>query len=782
MPHPQDVKRALNRVRSAMPPGKRTELAHRKIRLGLERINRIVPRTQSWKGVHVAGTNGKGSICTLLAGMMRRCGISHGVFLSPAIPEPHNGILINGRYIHPHAYQDACRGVRESFERRSRSFLMVEGEEQEELTPFETETVAAFRLFENMHVKYGIVEVGMGGATDATNAMVQKSVTIISRIDLDHQEYLGHTLEKIAAVKAGIMRKGVPCVVDSTNEESVLQVLKTRAKKLGVRISLSESAEPFLPSCTRNQSSLQEYERHNFLCAVLAFKTLFPNLPLEPLKKMSGRASLPGRTESLAVSAFSQGLRTKPILADGAHNLLGVRALKKYLKYKMRVQKEPVTWVLGFSYSETKPFPEMIEALIRPQDNVAFVEFTTHSNDPSPTPAEFGLEVAEAIVKDKSQLYQGDPYISPALEWALQVAGEGPVVVTGSLYLVRDLLRLEGVVSNRKIGTRPAGVNQIWRYQQLAKTRDLTPEEECDFKRARRHWISSPMNPNSKAVLRRPMTSEMKFRQTNMAFHKRQVESYSAAIESMERDLAAGIKIEPPSTQEAVGERQQESDAGEMSEEKKQEKDVGEMDWNKQKTLEQTEKLDEKPVPDSRAGDGKTEASQEKQALGGQNEAEAKDDETSVQSFLCTRIEEVKKLRDQHAAAYEKEVAQVRRSAKTSNKTHAMSHEALFGCSEPFELPARSISRKYRLDFEPPMTKAPPLLPEHKLPQFKGYEAKPEKKPHPEDMGAIEAAWAFGEGRNKRQSERSKVPMVMKRHKDGSWHPKRNRHDELWKM
>ncbi|PHH73942.1 hypothetical protein CDD82_5185 [Ophiocordyceps australis] len=766
MPHPQDVRRVLGRIRSAMPPAKRTQEVHRDIRLGLDRIKRILPKTQSWKGVHVAGTNGKGSICALLAAMMRRSGISHGVYLSPAIPEPHNAVLANGRYVHPHAFQDACDGVRASFKRRTMAYRMIHGEDPGDLSPFETETAAAFRLFESMHVKYGIVEVGMGGATDATNAMVQKSITIISRIDLDHQEYLGKTIEEIAAVKAGIMRKTVPCIVDASNQASVLQILKQHAAKLGIKIHLSSKAVHLLPGYKDKYSLLQDYERNNFYCAVLAFRILFPNLSLDPIKTMSGRASLPGRTESLDVSAFSHGLRTKPILADGAHNMLGVQALDNYVTNKLRVDQEPVTWILSFSSSETKPFPEMIKALIRPQDKVAFVEFAPLFNDPSPTPAEFGCQEAEAIVKDESQVYQGDPYLTPALQWALQTAGEGPIVVTGSLYLIRELLRLEGVVSNLKIGTRPAGVNQIWKYQQISKIRDLTPEEERDFKRARRHWLSSPMNPNKKAVVDRLMTSEMKSHQASMAFHKRQVDAYSAAIESMERDLAAGINIDSPGTDEAVCDAQQESDKGEVTKEK-QKANIGETDWKKQRTMEQTESTKKKK---------KTAAAV---VTGGQNKTVG--NETSTPSSpLCTRIEEFKKLRDQHAAAYEKEVVEIRRSHKSCT-THPMSHEALFGCSEERGEELKSMADKYRLDFETTPREPQPLLSDEALPRLRSYKFDAEKEPHPEDMGAIEAAWAFGEGRNKKQTEKSKVPTVMKTHKDGSVQPKRNRYEELFR-
>ncbi|UNI20943.1 Dihydrofolate synthase [Purpureocillium takamizusanense] len=547
MPSVRDVRRALTHVRAAMPRAKQVLNKGRSIRLGLERITRVVPEEQSWAGVHVGGTNGKGSICALLAGMFKLAGISHGAFISPAMPERHNGIMINDRYVNKRMYELERQHVEDAFRRVATRWAFSLGEDAGDLTPFELDTATAFRVFDKMHVKYGIVEVGMGGATDATNAMRQKSVTVISKIDLDHREYLGDTIEEIAKVKAGIMKMGVPCIVDDSNTDSVIKVLGAHAVSIGTQISVSSNALPLIEELDLEKFKLEDYELQNLLSARLAFRHLFPHLDVDVNKLLSMKPYLPGRKEYVGVSGFTDGLRQTSILVDGAHNMLGVEALAKYVETRVRTNDEPITWVMGLSASESKPFAEMIEALLRPQDNVAFVEYTQGPTDPPAVPAELGSGVAKVALKDESQLYDGEPDIASAVQWACSKAGEGPVIVTGSLYLVRDLYQLDGIERQIKIGTRRPGRSQLWHYTQLSQQRALTAEEEQEYKKARRHWRLSPLrNPAFRTTQeegppQRPIVSDrVRELQRTAAHHKKQVDGYRAAIASIENDSNEG--------------------------------------------------------------------------------------------------------------------------------------------------------------------------------------------------------------------------------------------------
>ncbi|KAK7215004.1 hypothetical protein V2G26_003007 [Clonostachys chloroleuca] len=479
---------ALRRLQRFIAPKKESAKAVRDIRLGLDRISRVVPEVQQWQGVHVGGTNGKGSICAFLSGLFTLGGIGYGRFVSPAFPHKHNAVTINGKYVNPRVYEVEADNVRNAYQRLLQGWQLAAAEDPGPLSPFELETATAFRIFNRTGVPYGIVEVGMGGATDATNAMRRKGVTVISKIDLDHQEYLGRTLEQIAKVKAGIMRPGVPCIVDYTNEKSVIRVLREHANSIGTQISLSWKAEPLLSTLDNDRWKLEDYQKQNLLCAALAFRHLFPLKPINLDRLLETEPYLPGRLEWVGIDKLTDDQYKAPVLVDAAHNPLGVQALARYVDTNLRSEDAPITWVIGFSSSSTKPFDQMIETLVRPQDNVAFVEFNQQSNEPPPTPAAHGQEVLRTVISSNEQVYQGEPNLRDALHWATSKAGAGRLVITGSLYLVRDFYMLDGVHRFRgESRTQQPSSSQLWRLDKLRNERALTQEEHEELKQAK--WL-----------------------------------------------------------------------------------------------------------------------------------------------------------------------------------------------------------------------------------------------------------------------------------------------------
>lgn len=448
----QDIQLALNRINRALA-GKR-QVFHRDIRLGLGRISRIVPEKQHWKGVHVGGTNGKGSICAFLGGLFKLAGVGYGSYISPAFPEKHNGVIVNGLYVSPALYEKETKNVQQRWEKVESGWQFTYDENLGSLSPFELETATAFRIFETLRVPYGIVEVGMGGATDATNVMKDKAVTIISKIGLDHQEYLGNTIEKIAKVKAGIMQKNVPCIVDHTNQPSVIRVLREHAREVGTQVVLTWKGEPLLTTLDNRKWKLESYQIQNLLCAALAFRHMFPQKSINLDELMATEPYMPGRLEQVELSSDITGQESRHILVDGAHNMLGVEALVGHVDSRIRKPDQPVTWVMGMSSSKTKPFGEIIKKVVRPEDNFAFAEFTPGPNEPQPTPANFGSDLGKQIVNDPEQIYEGKPDIGSALKWACNKAGQdGPLVFTGSLYLVKELFKLDGVSRKRELKT-----------------------------------------------------------------------------------------------------------------------------------------------------------------------------------------------------------------------------------------------------------------------------------------------------------------------------------------
>ncbi|KAG8677488.1 folylpolyglutamate synthase [Fusarium poae] len=545
----QEIKFALSRINRVLK-GKRTA-GYRDIRLGLDRIKRVIPENQEWKGIHVAGTNGKGSICTFLGAMFRMAGFGYGSFTSPAIPERHNGVLINGLYVNKRMYEMEMKHVEEKWHRIATGWTYQHLDDPKGLSPFEAETATAFRVFNKMHVPYGIVEVGMGGATDATNAMTDKSVTVISKIGLDHQEYLGNTIENIAKVKAGIMRKKVPCIVDHTNSPAVIHVLRQHAREVGTNIILTWKGEPLLMTLNNERWKLESYQVQNLLCAAMAFRQLFPQHPIDLNKLLSSHPFLPGRLETVRVD--SPSVETpRDIVVDGAHNMLGIETLFKHVFHRLRKQDPnvPVTWVMGMSASKDKPILEIIDKLVEPHDNFAMVEFTQGPNDPQPAPAHYGTEHARGLVdKPDDQIYDGPPDISAALPWACAKANGGPVVVTGSLYLIRQLFELKDIHRTREPGTRRPGRSQLYRLSQLGRKNRLTSAERREFKEARRHF---ELSPRQSPIFRRVYEQKPKLRtvtmrlvwrkptrriQSKAAFHKHQRRGYLQTIKALKKDM-----------------------------------------------------------------------------------------------------------------------------------------------------------------------------------------------------------------------------------------------------
>jgi folylpolyglutamate synthase len=467
----------------------------RNIKLGLERVKRAVPQDQNWEGVHVAGTNGKGSICAYLSGLFTLAGKSYGRFTSPAFPEKRHGVVINGEVVRQGMYDHEMAAVLNRYDKILKGFEVTSNQYPGPLTPFEVETATAYRIFNQLRVRYGIVEVGMGGSTDATNVMTRKAVTVISKIGMDHAEYLGRNLKDIASKKAGIMARDVPCVVDHTNEPEVMEVLQHHAWKTASPLILSSTGRDFLTTLDNNTWQLEDWQQQNLLCAVTAFNTMFPRTELDLNRLMEMNPTLPGRMQTVRISTLHQDGSEMTALVDGAHNPLATQKLGRYVDKNLRADDQAVTWVIGFSQSDTKPFKQMLQDILRPQDNVAFVEFQQQANEPPPVPAVSGrLWAQECLDQTESpQLAPAGTSLEEALEWARQKSeGKRPVVITGSLYLMRDLLNLPNVTGDSRASkTRRIG-STAFKSLRKKKAKDGLPSEKLEQYLRAKHEVFDP--------------------------------------------------------------------------------------------------------------------------------------------------------------------------------------------------------------------------------------------------------------------------------------------------
>lgn len=352
-----------------------------------------------------------------------------------------------GRYTSPHlidrwdCIQINEKPVAEDVFRKAESFIATRNTEKDiKASEFELLTATAFEIFGRAKIEMGVIEVGLGGRLDATNILENKVVTVISKIGLDHQSLLGNTIEEIAREKAGVMRAGVPCVLDGSNDPAVRQVVEQHAKEIGTEVILSSSESAFM-----DELSAKDFEPHqwnNLACAYTAFNLAYTKLesPLHRLLPAVQNLSWPGRLQITDIRGITG--RREVVLLDGAHNAQSAEALGKYVDGKLRPNSSKVTWVLAASAG--KDLEQVLKPLLKPGDGVASVAFGPVDGMPwvnAMDPSEI-LAAAEAVGVQQSQRYDAGYEVAGALRWATEAASGGPLVIAGSLYLVSDVLRL----------------------------------------------------------------------------------------------------------------------------------------------------------------------------------------------------------------------------------------------------------------------------------------------------------------------------------------------------
>jgi dihydrofolate synthase/folylpolyglutamate synthase len=298
------------------------------IKFGLENARRALARLEDphrrTPCLHVGGTNGKGSVCALLAEIFSRHGLKTGLYTSPHLREFGERIQINGRWLAPSRLAALVSRIR----RRTQGIP---------LTYFEFATAVALLEFAEAGVQVAVLEVGMGGRLDATN-VVRPLASVVTNVSLEHTQYLGRTLRAIAAEKAGIIKPGVPVVTAARGV--ALEVMAGRCRELGA--PLLRLGRDF--RLRRTGSRLDYYGlklrlrdldlalagRHQHSNAALALAAaevaaegLGLRLDEEVLRSALREVRWPGRLERLGDSPL--------LLLDGAHNPAGARALAEYL-------------------------------------------------------------------------------------------------------------------------------------------------------------------------------------------------------------------------------------------------------------------------------------------------------------------------------------------------------------------------------------------------------------------------------------------------------------------
>ncbi len=388
---------------------------------------------------HIAGTNGKGSTAAMLDSILRSSGLRTGLYTSPHLERINERIRIDGESISDDKFAVAWTRIRGPIES-----LMAAGKLAAHPTFFECVTAMAFVSFADAAVDFAVYEVGMGGRFDATN-IIQPIVAAITAIDFDHEAYLGHSIEEIAAEKAGIIKPG-GWVVNSAGRQEARAVIVQRCKDVGARLVeidemwkigevkaaggfystvISPKISPKRAVAIAPQLSGRFQLQNALTAATAAWLLAERGLPVtrESIECGIASARWPGRLERIS---------SRPdVYLDGAHNPSGARELLKFWEENFAGRRI----VLVYGAMRDKAVDEIAGLLFPRADSVILTE----PRQPRAVSATVLADITSHLAADATKVaIVRDP--AEALEQALGIARpDDAIFATGSLYLVGDL-------------------------------------------------------------------------------------------------------------------------------------------------------------------------------------------------------------------------------------------------------------------------------------------------------------------------------------------------------
>ncbi len=389
------------------------------VKFGLERIGTVLDALghpeRACRFIHVAGTNGKGSTSAMIEAGLREAGERTGLYTSPHLIEPTERIQIAGRPVSAEEFAGAFETVHRAAEE-----LLASGSIDLHPTYFETVTAMAFALFRDAGAERVVLETGLGGRLDATN-VVMPELCVITPIDFDHEQYLGNTIEAIAAEKAGILKPGVPVVLAPQRPEAE-RVVRERAVDLGCRVITPLGAVSDIRIDARGSRFV--YEGHRIECPLAGEHQLSNALTATLALCASGtapegiaRTVWPGRLERVA--------EAPDIILDGAHNPAGARALAAYIE---RFYAGRRLWLVYGSMRDKAV--EEITAILFPLASEIIV-----------TAPQFGRALRPEAIAEAwpSPHVRTAPSLPDAIETVRsQAAATDVVIITGSLFVVGE--------------------------------------------------------------------------------------------------------------------------------------------------------------------------------------------------------------------------------------------------------------------------------------------------------------------------------------------------------
>ncbi|MCB8749835.1 bifunctional folylpolyglutamate synthase/dihydrofolate synthase [Planktothrix agardhii] len=399
------------------------------INLGLERIKNLLKRLGNphlnVPIIHVAGTNGKGSVCAYLSSILSQAGYRVGRYISPHLVDWTERLSINQQPISQSDFLEVLQQVENAIL-------------PDEFPPtlFEVVTVAAWLYFAQQKVDIAVMEVGLGGRLDATNVCDYPLVSVITSIGLDHQEYLGSTIAEIAFEKAGIIKPNCPVVVGILPPDAQ-QVIQQRATELNAPVTWVKPAVWVKQNGIQQTANYQGLEYPlpllgniqliNSAIAIATIQILHQQgwkISENALIQGIEKAQWPGRLQWIT-------WKQHRLLIDGAHNPAAAVALREYVD---SLEVSSISWVMGML--STKDHTNIFKALLRPGDQLYLVPIPNH---PYADPQQLAT-LAKGLCPDL-KYYQTYPTLILALDTAIQDKNTLPILC-GSLYLLGQFFQL----------------------------------------------------------------------------------------------------------------------------------------------------------------------------------------------------------------------------------------------------------------------------------------------------------------------------------------------------
>ena len=416
-----------NQVESLIQPFQRFG-----VHLGLGRIKKLLadignPHLQV-PLIHVAGTNGKGSVCAYLSSILTEAGYQVGRYTSPHLVDWTERIYLNERAIAATDLIEILQDIQEALDPTTES-----------PTQFEVITAAAWLYFARSQVDVVVMEVGLGGRLDATNVCDRSLVSIITSISREHWQRLGPTVADIAREKAGILKPNCPAVIGQLPLEAK-EVVVERIKALNCpAIWIEPATEINIASADRIRWAkyhqieyplplLGEVQLANSAIAIAAIESLqqqgwhIPQLAIQT-----------GMTKTRWLGRLQWAkYQDHPLLIDGAHNPAAATALRQYVD----TLNKPVTWVMGML--STKDHEDILDILLHPQDELHLVPVPDHSSADPQELANLAQQVCPQL--SDCQTYS-DLFLALEAVWNNSENQEPLVVLCGSLYLIGHFFR-----------------------------------------------------------------------------------------------------------------------------------------------------------------------------------------------------------------------------------------------------------------------------------------------------------------------------------------------------